>query len=228
MAQPASLIERPLLQVVAHRLEQSIEDRKRQSRAGLTLGRRSDVELGEVAQMRTSGIAMHGVRGMQRLVEELAHSTSQIQVRATFALMVAFIALSRWLGTEIILGAFLAGTVISLLTGREGSTLHVKMEAIGYGFFIPVFFIVVGVRFDLPALLASSEALVLVPILLLGAYAVKSLPALVYRAYFSWRETLAAGMLLSARLSLIIAAASIALDLGAITEPSMLPSCCWP
>ncbi len=159
-----------------------------------------------------------GVRGMQRLVEELAHSTSQIQVRATFALMVAFIALSRWLGTEIILGAFLAGTVISLLTGREGSTLHVKMEAIGYGFFIPVFFIVVGVRFDLPALLASSEALVLVPILLLGAYAVKSLPALVYRAYFSWRETLAAGMLLSARLSLIIAAASIALDLGAITE----------
>lgn len=158
------------------------------------------------------------LRGLQRLLDELAHTTAQIQVRATFALMVSFIVVSKWLGTEVILGAFLAGTVIALLPGREGSLLRVKMDAIGYGFFIPIFFIMVGIRFDLPALLGSSEALLLIPTLLAGAYAVKILPTLVYRLQFTWRETAAAGMLLSARLSLIIAAASIALDLGAIDE----------
>ena len=159
-----------------------------------------------------------GIHGLQHLIDELAHTTAQIQVRATFALMIGFIVLSKWLGTEVILGAFLAGTVIALLPGREGSLLRMKMDAIGYGFFIPVFFIMVGVGFDLPALLRSAEALVLIPMLLVGAYLVKCLPALVFRLQFSWRQTVAAGMLLAARLSLIIAAASIALNLGAISD----------
>jgi Kef-type K+ transport system membrane component KefB/Trk K+ transport system NAD-binding subunit len=159
-----------------------------------------------------------GIHGLQRLIDELAHTTAQIQVRATFALMIGFIVLSKWLGTEVILGAFLAGTVIALLPGQDGSLLRVKMDAIGYGFFIPVFFVMVGVGFNLPALLQSSEALVLIPMLLVGAYLVKCLPALVFRLLFPWRETAAAGLLLAARLSLIIAAASIALDLGAISN----------
>ena len=109
--------------------------------------------------------------------------------------MVGFIALSKWLGTEVILGAFLAGTVIALLPGRDGSLLRVKMDAIGYGFFIPFFFIMLGVRFDLLALLGSSEALFLMPLLLAGAYLVKCMPTLIYRLRFSWHETVAAGML---------------------------------
>jgi Kef-type K+ transport system membrane component KefB/Trk K+ transport system NAD-binding subunit len=156
--------------------------------------------------------------GLQRIVDELAHTTAQIQVRGALALMIGFIALSQWLGTEIILGAFLAGIVISLLAGREGTLLHLKMDAIGYGFFVPIFFIMVGVRFDLSALSRSSEAILLVPAMLGIAYAVKFLAALLYHRQFSWRQTAAAGMLLSARMSFIIVAASIALELGAITE----------
>ncbi len=156
--------------------------------------------------------------GLRRLIEELSHATAQIRVRGAFALMVAFIVLSEWLGAELILGAFLAGAAISLLSRREGSQLHMKMDAIGFGFFIPIFFIMVGVQFDLPTLLSSPQGLLLVPILLGAAYVIKFIASLLYRFNFSWRETFAAGGLLSARLSLIIAAAAIALDLGAIDE----------
>ena len=85
------------------------------------------------------------IPGLPRLIEELSHATAQIQVRGAMALMVAFIALSQWLGIEVILGAFLAGAVISLLAQRESSQLRMKMDAIGFGFFIPIFFIMVGV-----------------------------------------------------------------------------------
>ena len=158
----------------------------------------------------------NAIPGLQHLAEELAHSTSQLQVRATFALMVTFIVLSKWFGVEIILGAFLSGAVIALLTGRERTLLHMKLEAIGYGFFIPIFFIMVGVRFDFAALLASREAWLLAPLLILSAYAIKMVSALVLRPQCAWRETWAAGVLLSSRLSLIIAAASIGLTLGVI------------
>ncbi len=174
--------------------------------------------LGAFATIARVGQLAAGDPRLRRLVEELSHATAQIRVRGAFALMVAFIVLAEWLGTEIILGAFLAGAIISLLAGREGSELHMKMEAMGFGFFVPIFFIMVGVRFDLPALLSSPQALLLVPLLLGVAYVVKFLATLLYRLNFSWRETLAAGALLSSRLSLIIAAAAIALDLGIINQ----------
>ncbi len=154
----------------------------------------------------------------QDVVEELSAATSQIQVRGAFALMVAWIVLAEALGVEVILGAFLAGAIVSLIAGHDESPLREKLDAIGYGFFIPIFFISVGIRFNLKALLASPEALLLVPLLLVLAFLVKLIPALLYRTRFSWRETLAAGFLLSARLSLIIAAAAIAVDVGAISE----------
>jgi CPA2 family monovalent cation:H+ antiporter-2 len=174
--------------------------------------------LGAFATLARMGQLAARVPGLRRAVEELSHTTAQIQVRGAFALMVAFIVLAEGLGTEIILGAFLAGAIISLLAKREGSHLHIKMEAIGFGFFVPIFFVMVGVSFDLPALLSSSRALLLVPLLLGVAYVIKILAALPYRVNFSWRETLAAGALLSSRLSLIIAAAAIALDLEIINQ----------
>jgi Trk K+ transport system NAD-binding subunit len=94
--------------------------------------------------------------------------------------------------------------------------LRHKLEVLGYAFFIPIFFIMVGVSFDLPALLSSPRALALVPVLLVLAYAIKFLAALAFRTSFSLRETLAGGALLSSRLSLIIAVSAIGLQLGSI------------
>jgi len=155
---------------------------------------------------------------LRQITQELSHATAQIQVRGAFALMVAWVVLAESLGVEIILGAFLAGAVVSLMAGPGESPLREKMDAIGFGFFIPIFFIMVGVSFDLRVLLSSTQALLLVPLLIGIAYVVKLVAALAYRLQFSWRETFAGGFLLSSRLSLIIAAAAIASEIGAISQ----------
>ncbi len=148
----------------------------------------------------------------------ISHATAQIDVRGAFTIAVAFIALAQGLGVEIILGAFLGGALISLLSDKSTSDLHHRLDVIGYGFFIPIFFIMVGVRFDLASILGSPRALLLLPLLVVFAYAVKLLAALVYRLQYSWRETLAAGTLLSSRLSLMIAVAAIGVELGLLDE----------
>lgn len=155
---------------------------------------------------------------VRRLIEQLSGATSQIQVRGALALMMAFVVLAESVDVELILGAFLAGAVASLLNTPDKEIAREKLDAMGYGFFIPVFFIMVGVDFDLPALLSDPAALLLTPLLLVAAFLIKFLAALIYRLNFSWRETLAAGTLLSARLSLIIAASAIGLRIGVITE----------
>jgi CPA2 family monovalent cation:H+ antiporter-2 len=154
---------------------------------------------------------------VRRVLEELSHATAQIKVRAAFALMLIFVVLSQVLGAEIILGAFLAGAVLTLLRTPDDEALTSQLEAIGFGFFIPIFFILVGVDFDVAILLSSTTSLLLVPVLLLAAILVKFVPALLFRSAYSWRETLAAGALLSARLSLIIAASAIGLRLNIIS-----------
>jgi Kef-type K+ transport system membrane component KefB len=149
-------------------------------------------------------------------IRELAHATSQIRVRGAVALMVGWVFLAEALGLEVILGAFLAGALVSILSVEREGILRDKLDALGYGFFVPLFFITVGVGFDLESLLASPSSLILVPVLIAAAYAVKMVPALMWRVSFSWRESVAAGILLSSRLSLIIAAAAVALNLGLI------------
>ena len=83
---------------------------------------------------------------------------------------------------------------------------------------MPLFFIFVGIQFDLNAFLEEPSAWLLLPILLVSAFSIKLISSLIFRLRFSWRETLASGMLLSARLSLIIAASAIGLSLGAISK----------
>jgi Kef-type K+ transport system membrane component KefB/Trk K+ transport system NAD-binding subunit len=165
------------------------------------------------------GIFFNQIKGVRRVLEELSSATAQIKVRAAFTMMLIFVALAEMLGTEIILGAFLAGAIISLLKRPEDAELIHQLDAIGYGFFIPIFFIMVGVDFNLASLLSSTSALLLVPLLLAAAAVVKLIPTLIYKIGFTWKQTLGAGTLLSSRLSLIIAASAIGLKIGVISEP---------
>ena len=166
------------------------------------------------------------LKPVRRAMDELSGATAQIKVRAAFTALLIFVVLSEIIGTEIVLGAFLAGAVISLLaTPADHEALH-QLEAVGFGFFIPIFFIMIGVGFNLDALMQTPsagifnipQALYLVPLLLLIAVLVKFIPSLSYRIHFGWRETAAIGVLLSARLSLIVAEAAIVEDLGFIDE----------
>ncbi|MDA3922875.1 MAG: cation:proton antiporter [Salinisphaera sp.] len=153
----------------------------------------------------------------QRLMQALSTATSQIRVRGSLALALVFIALAESLGIENILGAFLAGVIVSLMSGQKSFVLREKLDAIGYGFFIPIFFIMVGVKFDLPALLGSNSPWETVGLLVVAAFAVKLVGALVFRVAFGWRETAGAATLLSARLSLIIAVSAIGVEIGVIS-----------
>lgn len=165
------------------------------------------------------GALLNRMKAVRRTIEDLSHATAQIKVRAAFTMMLVFVGLAEVLGTEVILGAFLAGAIVSLLRTPDDAELFHQLDAMGFGFFIPIFFVMVGVELDLPSLFSSPKTLLLVPVLFVAAIVVKSLPALVFRLAFSWRESLAAGALLSARLSLIIAAAAIGSELKIISGP---------
>jgi len=142
---------------------------------------------------------------------------SEIGVRASFALLLVFVVLAEIVGVEAILGAFLAGVILSILF-RGGTILEQKLYGIGYGFLIPIFFINVGMQFDLEALWEEGIYLV-VPMLLLIAFVVKMVPSLLFLIKYSLRESISAGVLLSSRLSLIIAVAAVGMELGLIDTP---------
>ncbi len=152
------------------------------------------------------------------LLDDLSGATAQIKVRGAFALMMSFVVLAESLGMELILGAFLGGVLVSLISTPQDEAVRSKLDAIGYGFFIPLFFIDVGVQFNLHALAADPRAWLFFPLLLGAALLIKLAAALVLRVSFSWRETLSGGFLLAARLSLIVAASAIGLRLGVISE----------
>jgi Kef-type K+ transport system membrane component KefB len=133
-----------------------------------------------------------------RVFTMLQDTTAQIRIRFAVLLLVAFVALAQGLGFEAILGAFLAGAVLRL-ADADAATVHphteLKLDAIGYGFLVPVFFVTSGLRFDAGALFASAAALAQVPLFLLALVAVRGLPAVLYRRRLGTRRTVAAGLL---------------------------------
>lgn len=164
------------------------------------------------------GLFMNRIPRLQKLLNDLSHATAQIKIRGAFALILTFIVLSEILGTEVILGAFLAGVIISLLKTKNDAHIIQQLEAIGYGLLIPIFFINIGVNINLGSLLQSPIALALFPILLVGAYLIKLISTLLFNLKFSFKNSIGAGFLMSSRLSLIIAASAIGLKLGLITD----------
>ncbi len=139
----------------------------------------------------------------------------EIGIRATLALMLTFVGLSLFFGIEAILGAFLAGTVFAMVFRHRGE-LDRKLNGFSFGFFIPIFFINVGLHFDVAAVFRPGSLgghLALIGAALL----VKVVPSLIFLVRrLPFREVLAAGMLLSARLSLIIAVAELGVELDLI------------
>src|SRR3546814_14498338 len=111
--------------------------------------------------------------------------------------------LAEAMGSEPVLAAILAGFLLVRIIPR-GSHRRATIEAIGYGFAVPFFFINVGVKFDIAALAASPTALLLVPGFVAVAFANKMLPALLLARAHGWRKAIAAGLLLSVRLSLLV------------------------
>jgi Kef-type K+ transport system membrane component KefB len=194
------------------------------SREGAGVGAQL-VLLGAFAAAAVLGaLAIAGVEHSVRIRETLLRlqdTTSQIRVRAAFLLMVGFVALAQGLGLEVILGSFAAGVILTIVDRDRAMThpdFRLKLEAAGFGFFIPVFFVTSGLRFNLDALFASTSAMVQVPLFLVALLLVRGVPALLYRPLIGARQTAVSGLLQATSLPFIVAAAMIGMELGRLDE----------
>ena len=163
-----------------------------------------------------------GAERSMRLRAELVRlqdTTAQIRVRAALVLFVGFAALAETLGLEVILGTFIAGAIVSLIDRDQVMThpaFRRKLEAVGFGFFIPVFFVTSGVRFDLDALTSSASSALMVPIFLAALLAVRGIPAILYLRAVDARRAAIAGVMQATSLPFIVAATAIGMELNLI------------
>jgi Kef-type K+ transport system membrane component KefB len=172
------------------------------------------------------GLAIAGFEhsmSLSRVLQRLQDTTAQIRVRAAFLLLIAFTALADSVGLETILGAFAAGALLSLIDRDEAMThpqFRLKLEAVGFGVFIPIFFVTSGVRFDLNALFASASTVARVPLFLFAIYLARGLPAFVYVRMLGRSRAIIAGVLQATTLPFIVAATQIGVQLGVVTRAS--------
>jgi len=149
----------------------------------------------------------------------LQDTTAEIRVRFAVVLLIAFTALAERVGLESILGAFLAGVVVGMVD--RDSTSHpdfrTKLEAIGFGFLIPVFFVSSGARLDLQGLLDQPSALLRVPVFLLALLVMRGLPALLQLRALGRRSSVAVALLQATSLPFIVAAVQIGIELDRIS-----------
>ena len=168
--------------------------------------------------LAVSGIE-HSMRVTAALVR-LQDTTAQIRVRGAFVLLAVFVVLADRFGLEAILGAFLAGAIIKLVDRDEAMThpqFRQKLEVVGFGVFIPFFFVSSGVRYDAGALFGSTSTLVRVPLFLAILLAVRGLPALLYRPLVGRREVAASALLQATSVGLFVVASQIGQDMGLIS-----------
>ena len=160
--------------------------------------------------------AEHSMRISSTLLR-LQDTTAEIRIRGAFLLLAVFAVLAERLGLEAILGAFLAGAILRLVDRDQRLThpqFRQKLEAVGYGVFVPFFFVATGVKFELNTLFATGTNLARVPIFLAALLVARGLPALVYRSLATRKQTLAAGLLQATSLSFLVVAGQIGVQLN--------------
>ena len=170
------------------------------------------------------GVGLARAGRSMRLSEDLGRlqdSSAQIRVRGAVLLLAALVLVAQRLGLEVILGAFLAGALLRVVDRDEMMThpkFRVKLEALGYGFLVPFFFVVSGIRFNLAALTGDPANLRLVPLFLAVLLAVRGLPAWLYRFRVGTRRSVVAGLLQATSLPFIVAAVEIGIELGKLDQ----------
>ena len=169
------------------------------------------------------GLAIAGAERSSRVsavLVRLQDTTAQIRIRGAFVLLVGLVALAGKLGLEVILGAFIAGAILSLVDQDRAMThadFRRKLEAAGFGIFIPVFFVTTGVKYDLDALTGDMSTFLHVRVFLAALVVVRGLPALVYRRIIA-RELVPVAVLMQATsLPFIVAATQVGLALHVVT-----------
>lgn len=148
-----------------------------------------------------------------RVVDLLARgleSTSQLPIRMSMLLLAALVVLADILGLDILLGAFAAGSLVGLVArGAGAAPFHTKLDALGFGFLIPIFFVTSGAQVDLPALFASANSIARVPLFLALLLVVRGAPVLLYRSELGAAEQRLLALFSATTLPLVVVIAQI-------------------
>jgi Kef-type K+ transport system membrane component KefB len=165
----------------------------------------------------TFGRAGRNLR-LDAFLSRLQDTTAEIRVRIAIALLIGFVALAVKIGVQTILGAFLAGVVLNLVDRDTAShpVFRSKLDALGYGFLIPVFFVSSGAAFHLSALTRGPSALARIPLFLFALLIVRGAPAALFAHTLGGRGAVAAGFLQATSLPVIVTAASIGVAIRVI------------
>lgn len=160
-------------------------------------------------------------RSLHALITATLHTSGQFAVRLVILVLVSLVGLSVALGIDMLLGAFAAGVLYRvLLTGApepDAKLVEAKIEAIGFGFLVPIFFINTGVTFDLDGLIGDPQALLLLPIFVLALLVVRGLPSTLAAPQGSTLADRGALLLFGATgLPIIVAVTAIGIDTGAL------------
>lgn len=147
---------------------------------------------------------------------KITKSTTQLDIRLAFFLIFALVTVAETVGAENILGAFLAGVVMKLLEPSEAT--KDKLTSIGYGFFIPIFFIMTGVGLNLRSLFAHPSSLMLLPVLVIFLFIAKVPVLLTYVHYFQKKNAFAGGFLTATTITIVLPTLQVARKLHAITS----------
>ena len=147
---------------------------------------------------------------------KITKSTTQLDIRLAFFLIFALVTVAERVGAENILGAFLAGVVMKLLEPSEAT--KDKLTSIGYGFFIPIFFIMTGVGLNLRSLFAHPSSLMLLPVLVIFLFIAKVPVLLTYVRYFQKKNAFAGGFLTATTITIVLPTLQVARKLHAITS----------
>jgi Kef-type K+ transport system membrane component KefB len=176
--------------------------------------------LGVVAVTAFGVLATERSSALSRTVLRLQDTTAEIRVRAALTLLLVFVVLAERFGLETILGALLAGAVIGAVDRDTSShpQFRTKLDAIGYGFLIPVFFVSSGLRLDVRGLVDDPAALAQLPFFVAALLVVRGVPALLLRRMLPQRETIAAGLLQATSLPFLVTASMIGEELGVLSS----------
>jgi Kef-type K+ transport system membrane component KefB len=152
-----------------------------------------------------------------RVLQETVHTTGQAAVRASILLLGVLVLLAAEVGFDFVLGAFAAGLVVGLtLDSPEGASVRMRLEGIGFGLLIPIYFVVAGMNFDLDSFLTPA-GLALGALFLGLLVVVRGTPSLVWRRELGARNTLGLALFSATGLPLIVAVVGIGTDRGAIS-----------
>ena len=156
---------------------------------------------------------------LARLVRDTMQTSAQFAVRLSLLLLVGLVLLADILGLDVLLGAFAAGMIVRLASGgEEVESIQTRLTTIGYGAFIPIFFVATGLNFDVRALLRDPRTIVAIPALLAAFLLVRGLPVLYYRRVLERVERGALAFFSATGLSMIVVITTIAVQAGEMRQ----------